>query len=973
MAGARRKGRKGGGGAVAPVRIGVLGPVTIWRGEQQVAAGAPRQRALLAVLATRANLVVSRTELIEALWDQPPASANAGIHTYVAGLRRLLEPGRVPHDHGTVLISSGTGYLLRLEPGCLDASVFEERLSEARRLRAADDTRRAATELGRGLALWRGEPLAGVPGPFAESERLRLTELKSAAIEERADAQLAMGQHAEALAELSQQVAEHPLRERLRGLLMIALYRCGRTAEALRVYADARRVLADELGLDPGAGLTRIHQQILARDEGLLEGDSPRRGTRGAGSHPSQGGSWGGRPPRATQVPLEVTGFAGREAELAQLESLQFRGGVPIALITGTAGVGKTALAIRFAHRVARHFPDGQLYVNLRGFDPSGSPLPPRDALAGFFHALGVSPAKVPESQDSQAGLFRSLLNGTRTLVILDNARTADQVRPLLPASPGCMVVITSRSRLTGLVVNEGARLLPLDVLTDAQARELLRGRLDVAPVAAEPESAGELIELCAGLPLALSVAVARAAARPSLSLSALAAELRDERGRLDVLDAGDTTTDVRGVFSWSYRQLSPPASRVFRLLGLHPGPDLTVGASASLAGLSRADATSALLELTSTSLLTEHAPGRFSFHDLLRAYATEQAAQAETPADLAIATTRLYDYYTRTSSAAVTRMYPARGGPGLPPPTPGALQETFSSYQQALSWLRTEHAVLLATSARAFETEDHLWGWHLCWTIAPYLDRRGYPHEYLRTRQMGLTAAEGTGDPAMVGRSLYDLAYARGRAGEFTAAYELLDRAMALFTELGDRTSLARVHYVHGLLLDQEGRLEEALVHVREALRLRSALGDKAGTGYSENSVAWLYVRLGRCQEALEHCDRAVALLLETGSRSGFADALDTKGRALSELGEYPDAIAALSDAVAIYVEIGDNRQRAALAALGDAQLASGDRAGARKSWEQALGLTTENSPSDDVSEITARLRALDTVPVIPAARHPG
>jgi DNA-binding SARP family transcriptional activator/predicted negative regulator of RcsB-dependent stress response len=956
----------------------------IWRDERPISPGPPRQRALLTILAARANRVVSRAELIAALWEQPPATAGAGIHTYVAGLRRLLEPSRARHDHATVLISPGAGYLLRLGPGGLDAATFEHQLSEARRLRAAGDMRGAATKLNRGLALWRGDALAGVPGPFAEAERQRLAELRSSAVEERADALLAMGLHAEALAELTQQVAEHPLRERLRGLLMIALYRCGRPAEALRVYADARRMLADELGLDPGAELTHTYEQVLMRDPALdavTETPGSTSPPKPAATDLARADVYAARtrPEVPAQVPLEAAGFTGREAELAELDSMLTRGKVPIAVITGTAGVGKTALAIRFAHRVAMHFPDGQLYVNLRGFDPSRSALPPRDALGAFFYALGVPPARVPESQDAQAGLFRSLLNGSYTLVVLDNARTAEQVRPLLPASPGCMVVITSRSRLTGLVATEGARLLPLDVLTDVQARELLRGRLGESAVVAEPQHASELIRLCAGLPLALSVALARAAARPSLPLSSLAAELRDEHGRLDMLDAGDTTTDVRGVFSWSYRQLSGTAARMFRLLGLHPGPDLTVGAAASLADLRRSDAAAALAELTSTSLLAEHAPGRFSFHDLLRAYATEQAAQAETPGDLGAATSRLLDYYARTASTAVARMYPARGGPGLPPPPPGAQQEPIISYQQALSWLEAERPVLLAAASRAFETGDYLWCWHLYWTVAPYLNRRGYPHEYLDTRQMALTAAEWIGDPAILGRSLYDLAHARGLRGECTEAYPLLDRAMTLFTDLADRSGQARVHYVRMLLLDQQGRYEEALGHAREALRLRDALGDKAGAGYSENSVAWLYVQLGRYQEALDHCGRAVALLSETGSRSGAADSLDTKGRALNALGENRDAIEAYAEAVALYTEIGYARgQRTTLTALGDAQLAAGELAGARATWERALAIPTDD-PAGDTSEVAERIRALNVRPdspssvTIPPARLPG
>ena len=580
-----------------PLRVGVLGPVTVWRDGRESWRGQPRQLAVLGVLASRANRVVSRGELVDAVWgDQPPASAESGIYTYVAGLRRVLEPDRprrVPDRSrrapGQVLVSSGGGYLLRLGPGGLDASQFEESLGKSRGLRASGDPDGAARAVDEALGLWRGQPFAGVPGPFAEAERLRLTELRTTAAEERADLMLAQGQPEAAVPELTTLVAEHPLRERARGLLMIALYRCGRQAEALRVFHDARERLAEDLGIDPGTELARIHQRVLAMDPAL---DAPgqgagRRARAAGGDRAFPGGRSRGPwpslipPPRRcprrrlpaepapcpAQLPPEPAGFVGRSAELDWLHALlpgasAAPDGVPqaspIALITGTAGVGKTTLAIRFARQAGPLFPDGQLYVNLRGFDPASAPMPPGTALQWFFDALGVPAVNVPSALEAQSALLRTLLDGKRVLLLLDNAHDADQVRPLLPGSPGCMVLVTSRSQLTGLVV-EGARPLPLDVLDAREAAELVASRLGAERAAAESAAVAALVEHSAGLPLALSVTCARAAARPTLELADLAAELADARGRLDALRTGEAATDLRAVFSWSADKLSRP------------------------------------------------------------------------------------------------------------------------------------------------------------------------------------------------------------------------------------------------------------------------------------------------------------------------------------------------------------------------------------------------------------------------------
>ncbi len=462
------------------LRVGVLGPVRACLSGRELPTGPPRQQAVLGMLAMRANRTVSRDELVDAVWGQDaPASAEGGVHTYVAGLRRVLEPRRSRRGPSKALASAGAGYVLRVDGGNVDALVFERSLQRGRRLRASGDLTGAVAALEIALSEWHGSAFAGVPGPFATAERVRLAELRSAAAEERADVLLDLGRHEQAVPELVALVAEHPLRERMRGLLMIALYRCGRQAEALQAFHEARQVLDDELGIGPGPELSRIHQQILALDPDL---EAPGRAPVPAPAPPAASAV---PDPAPAQLPLEAPGFSGRHAELDRMHRVAgpapgeepdglSPGTVQIIAITGTAGVGKTALAIRFARQVAKRFPDGQLYANLRGFDPSGSATSPDDALRYFLDALAVPPQRMPADLQARAALFRSMLDGKRVLVVLDNARDTDQVRPLLPGSPGSLVLVTSRSQLTGLVAAEGAAPLSLDVLTEDEAHELL-------------------------------------------------------------------------------------------------------------------------------------------------------------------------------------------------------------------------------------------------------------------------------------------------------------------------------------------------------------------------------------------------------------------------------------------------------------------------------------------------------------------
>ena len=961
--------------------------------------GQPRQQAVLGILAMRANRVISRGELVDAVWGQdPPASAEGGVYTYVAGLRRIIEPNRSPRGPGRVLVSSGAGYVLHLVPGQPDAVSFEQHLGRARQLRKGDDLQGAVTELNAALALWRGIAFAGVPGPFAETERVRLGELRSMAAEERADVLLSLGRHEEVVPDLRAMVADHPLRERMRGLLMIALYRCDRHAEALRVFQDARHVLADELGIDPGVDLSRIHQQVLTMDPGLNRVGGPDAGATGAagpdGSGRMQGADaaavpgevaggldtvpeldGGYRRPRyestgmpvPAQLPLDAPGFSGRHDELGRLQATLSAAAagpdesVPIVVISGTAGTGKTALAIRFGRHVAKRFPAGQLYVNLRGLDPATPPLEPAEALRFFLDALGAPPHRIPAGTEGRAALFRSLLDGKRMLIVLDNARDVAQVRPLLPGSPGCLVVVTSRNELTGLVAAEGAVPLTLDVLSDAEAHEMLARRLGGERVAAEPGAADEIIEACARLPLALGIAIGRASARPKRSLGELAVELRDARGRLDVLEA-DAATNVRAVLSWSYDQLGETAARMFRLLGLHPGPDISLSAAASLTGLTRAQAGAALRELTRTHMVAEYLPARFTFHDLLRAYAADQADRYDSEPERRAAVHRVLDHYLHTATAAAQRFSPHRPPLRLAPAQPGVVPADATDREQAIAWFDAESPVLLAligyADANGFDTH----AWQIPWTLGPFFIRRSRWRDYASTQQTALGAAQRLGDSVALAHAHYLLGNSQSQLGDYDAASSNVRQALDRFRELGDRANEGMVLNGLAAMLEKQERYPEALAVALDALRMLKAAGHWWTQANLENGVGWLYAHLGQYDQALTHCQRALSLHRDSGHRGGTADTLDSLGYVYLHLGDLGQAKTHYRRAVEAYREIGSSFGVGnSLAGLGDALLADGAPGAAATAWREAAAIL-DRLPHPLADELRTRLHDLES-----------
>jgi tetratricopeptide (TPR) repeat protein len=647
------------------------------------------------------------------------------------------------------------------------------------------------------------------------------------------------------------------------------------------------------------------------------------------------GGAWTGQA-NPQQLPIRAQRFVGRTSELATLtglaEQVTASNGPVVIILEGTAGVGKTTLAIELAHSVCGQFPDGQLHVDLRGFDPAGRPMAVSEALHSFLEALGVAPKAVPVGLDDRAALYRTVLAGKRLLIVIDNARDADQVRPLLPGSSGSLVLVTSRNQLSALAA-EAARPLHVEPFTPDEARELLASRLGAGRIGREPQAADELSALCARLPLALSVAAAHAQMRAGFPLAALASELRS-RG-LDLLETGDPATTMRTVFFQSYQHLSDDTARVFRLLGLLPGPDISVLAAASLAGLPVEKVYRALDELVRAHLAEEHLPGRFRFHDLLRAYAAEQAHQLDAPADRHAAVHRVLDHYLHMAVAAAVRFNPFRTALQLAPLQPGVVLAAVPDTEQALAWLEAEAPVLLPLTAYADTNGFHEYAWQIPWALAPYFHRRGRWADYVTTQQTALAAAQRLADSRALAHANYQLGHAHAYRGEYDLANLHMHRALELFRDLGDRASEAVVLNGLSLTLERQGRYAEALPGVLEALRILKAVGHWWAQATLENSAGWLHAHLGQYPDALSHSHSALSLHRESGNLSGAADTMDTIGYIQLQLKDLAEAKTYFDQALKTYRELGDPfGEASSLNTLGDVLAAQGDARAARAAW---------------------------------------
>jgi DNA-binding SARP family transcriptional activator/tetratricopeptide (TPR) repeat protein len=937
------------GWAVAEFRL--LGPVEVWAAGRVVNTGPPRQRSVLAALLVDAGRPVTWESLVDRVWGStPPEGARHALHTHIARLRRVLAD---VGDQPVPLVHRSGGYLLDVEPDLVDVHRFRRLVDGARDPQLAGDTRLA--RLRDAMALWRGEPLAGVSGEWAARVRdgWRGQHVDAAVLWARAE--LAAGNPGPVIGPLTDLLAENPLVEPLSGELMRALHAAGRTAEALECYAQTRRRLVEELGAEPGAELQAVHRAVLrnAGEEPAVAPVPPPRVPPTA--------------PRAipAQLPLDVPAFTGRTAELAQLDAALAAGdeqptAVVISALLGTPGVGKTALAVHWAHAVAARFPDGQLYVNLRGFDPAGTQLDPAEAVRGFLDALGVPAARIPAGLAEQAALYRSVLAGRRVLVVLDNARDADQVRPLLPGAPGCLVVVTSRSRLTSLVAVEGAHPVPLDLLPTADARQLLVRRLGAARVAIEPAAVEDIIRLCARLPLALALVAARAATHPEFPLRALAAELRDAGGGLDALTGGDAATDVRAVFSWSYAALGEPGAELFRLLGLHPGPDLSVAAAASLAAVPVSRARVLLGELSRAHLLAEQMPGRFSAHDLLRAYAAELADLVDDEPGRRAATDRALGHYLHTAYAAALLLQPHRDSFPLPPPPSGVTPEPLADHERAMDWFRAEHQVLLAMIRLAARTGRDAEVWQLVWTMETFLQRQRHPHDLAAAQTLALEAARRLGDRSREAAAHRGLARAYAELGHYRDAQSHFRRALEVYEEIRETTGAARTHLEFAHVLEAQGSYQDALVHAEQALSTYEQVDHKAGRAYALNAVGWYHAQVGDAAKARASCEAALELHRDLGDRYGEAAALDSLGYAAHLVGRHREAIDAFERSVGLVRSLGDRYYEAVvLTHLGDAEHAAGRPDAAGQAWRQAL-VIFEDIDHPDAGQVRANLREL-------------
>jgi DNA-binding SARP family transcriptional activator/tetratricopeptide (TPR) repeat protein len=946
--------------ATRSVRIQVLGPVRAWRDGVELELGPPARRTVLGLLALAGGDAVARRELVDTLWgDRPPPSAVNVVQTHVKHLRRLLEPGRVPRSGSGVLPHIGGGYAVLRDAVDVDLWQFRDFIAEANDAHREADPARVAASLGEALQLWRGRPLADLPALAAHPKVVSLIAEHREAFSRYAGAMIAAGAAAEALPGIAEAAAEQPLDESAQALLIRAHHALGQRGEAFRLYRRTRARLVEELGIDPGPELLSAHSALL-HDDGVPAAEPSK-------SRPAQ------RIPQ--QLPAEPGGFTGRTAELSFLDGVLAAGGA-IAAISGTVGVGKTALAVQWAHRVRDRFPDGQLYANLRGHAP-GAPAPPIEILAQFLAALGIPPERVPADGETAAALYRTLTTDRKILVLLDNAAGPEQVRPLLPAGPGCLVVVTGRDRMTGLVAVHGARRLTLDVLNPEDAVELLGGVLGHERVREEPEAAVEFAKLCVHLPLALRIAAANLADRPGHGIEDYVAELREGNLLAALAVQGDEQTAVRTAFDLSHAALPADAQRLFRLLSLVPGADAGIEAVAALAGTEPVQAGALLEKLAGAHLVEHHSPGRYRFHDLLRRYAAEQAERAEPDRDRALG--RLYDWYLAAVDGAARLLYPHM----LRLPVPESAGR-FAGLGEASNWLDAERGNLVAAVRHAADAGPRPMAWLLADALRGYFWMCMRRVEWAAAAEAGLAAAEAAGDPrarAVSRLSLADLHFRQGRyrpavqhytaalllarragwaeaqaavlgnlgcvywqSGRLAAAVTRFERGLALSRRIGQVAGEAVAFANLGLVHWEMGRLAEAADHHAQALRRFGRIGSRYGEAINLANLGQTQRARGQPAEAAELLGRSLRLQREAGNRGGEAETRSRLAAAHDDLGRRDEALDGARAGLALAREAGDPRTEAeALATLGAVLHRAGDRADAIRRYGQALDLIRE------------------------------
>jgi DNA-binding SARP family transcriptional activator/tetratricopeptide (TPR) repeat protein len=913
---------------VPAVEVRLLGPVEIVGAGRVFAVGPPQHRLTLAALAVDAGHPVGVEALIDRVWDDAPGGARRTLHVAIARLRRVLERAA---DGPAPLIGRSGGYVLDIDPDGVDALRLRGLLGgppDAGRLREA-------------LHLWRGDPLAGLPGHWAERIRSAVLQDCVSAAVVWALAETAAGNPDAALGRLVELDSAHPLVEPVAAALMRVLHAAGRRAEALEHYATVRRRLLDELGADPGPELRDAHQELLADPVGVER--------RPVGVE---------RRPVPAQLPAAAAPFTGREADLAALDAaLLADDGMPqIAVITGAGGVGKTWLATRWALRHRQAFPDGQLFADLRGFDPTAAPVPPSSVLRTFLEGLGVCGAALPAGTDAQIGLYRSLVADRRMLIVLDNARDSAQVAPLLPGSPTGAVLVTSRERLTGLVAAQAATAVPLDVLDDATAHRLFRRRLDDRLIGRDPRAVEAIVAACAGLPLALGIAAARAAQQPHLGLAPLAVELRDAATRLNALE-GDALANLRTVLGTTVAALAGPHRRAFALLGVAAGPDIGEHAATALLATRPGPAIRAL---EGVSLLHQHAPGRWRMHDLVRLYAVELAEDPDGPlpdADRLPALRRLVDFYLHSAFNAEMRLMPDRVPIQLAAKTAGVVPLDPPAPHAALEWTAQEYANLCATQRLA---DGQGWDdpvWQLAWALDSFHHRLVRPHDELPVWQAGLAAAERLGRPETLILALRLTSTAYVKVGDYTTGLAHLHRALTLAEWTGNLLEQARVHHALGYTWDEQGDEERGLASSLAALRIYEQLGRPSQVADVHNEVGLYLVRLGRLDEAAEHLGTALRGVQALGSDSEAA-VLDSLGELEHARGRYAAAVDYFEQTLPLLRAGGDARNEAGtLERLGNSEAARGRLDAAVAAWRQALTMYEQQRRGESADRVRQSL----------------
>src|SRR5579859_927716 len=950
------------------MRFRLLGPLEVWDEEDWREIRAPKWRSLLAVLLIRAGQVVPVDVLINEMWQHaaPETAANL-VSIYVLRLRRLM----VDKD-SSILRTRAPGYQLRLSEGDSDVQVFEALVHDGRRALAAGNAEGAAGLLAEALALWRGSPLADVPAtPLVEIETQRLAEPRLDAAELRITAELACGGAAQVIPELRRLLAYHPLRENLWVLLMRALDAAGRHAEALDAYGQARNAISGELGVDPGAELRHLYADMLAQDDLLARegGEAPgsiSAGTVTAGPGPPEPASTVAEAsvsrsaPAPAQLPADVADFTGREDQVRHLCDLLSSadahgegGAVRIALVAGSGGLGKTSLAVHAAHQVRGSFPDGQLYVDLLGATPH--PLGVGDVLARFLRDLGVDGRDIPVDEAERSARYRTALAGRRMLIVLDNARDAAQVRPLLPGTASCSVLVTTRSRMPDLA---STQLVDLNVLDDEDALTLFSRVVGEKRAAAEPEATAEVLLACAGLPLAIRICAARLATRSGWTIATMANRLRDEHRRLDELSVGDLA--VRASFQVSYAALSASAQPAglapavaFRLLGLWPGPSISSAAGAALFGIAEDLATDALEALVDAHLLESTSPDRYKFHDLLRVYAAERAMADLSEPDRDAAIGRLLRWYMRTSDAAASAVAAHRYNVPLEPAGADPAPLTFATAGEALSWYDSERVNLVAATRQAASSGLHEVAWRIPAPLFVVFQSRNNWVDCISTHRIALDSARRLGNRQGEAWVLNNLGWALGIAGN-SDSIGYLEQALAIRREIGDRIGEAQAANNLADAYRALGKREEALELLLRALDLNREVGYRLGEGVDLVNLGDVLLALDRADEAIEYLQQARRTFAEIDHPDGTGYALYWLGQCYASLGRDAEALDCLEQALASHQAAGNRyRQAVTLKSLGRAQARAGLFAAAKESSAEAAAIFEDLGDTAQAAEI--------------------